>query len=220
MLRLCGVAISNYYSKVKLQLLEKHVPFEEEVVAPSQDGGVLARSPMGKVPFIEVHGHTLAESQVIAEYIEEVYPERALLPADALARAKVRELVEFIELHLELVARRLYVEAFFGGTLSDAAKRAVERELERGVTAFMRLARFAPFVAGPEFTLADCAAIAHLPLITLATKKIYGRDFFAAHPQVGAYLEEMAERPAARRVAEERKAQQQRRAERGGSGPA
>ena len=216
MLKLCGVAVSNYYNKVKLQLIEKGVPFEEEIVAPAQTDEVLARTAMGKVPFIEVNGHTLAESQVISEYIEEVYPAPPLLPRDPLARAQVRELIEFVELHLELVARRLYGEAFFGAAAtSDGAKRAVERELEKGVTAFMRLAKFAPFVAGPEFTLADCAAIAHLPVVTMATKKIYARDFFAGHPQVGAYLKEMGERPATRRAAEERKAQAKLIAERG-----
>jgi glutathione S-transferase len=215
MLKLCGVAVSNYYNKVKLQLLEKGVPFAEEMVSPSQADEVLARTAMGKVPFLEVDGHTLAESQVISEYIEEVYPAHPLLPRDPLARAKVRELIEFIELHLELVARRLYGEAFFGAAASDAAKRAVERELEKGVKAFMRLAKFAPFVAGPEFTLADCAAIAHLPVVTMATKKIYGRDFFAGQPEVGAYLKEMGERPATRRAAEERKSQAKLRAERG-----
>ena len=216
MLKLCGVAISNYYNKIKLQLIEKGVPFEEEIVSPSQADEVLVRTAMGKVPFIEVSGHTLAESQVIAEYIEEVYPAQPLLPRDPLARAKVRELIEFIELHLELVARRLYGEAFFGAAAaSDAAKRAVERELEKGVQAFMRLAKFTPFVAGPQFTLADCAAVAHLPVITMATKKIYGRDFFAGHPEVGAYLKEMGERPAVRRATEERKRQAKLIAERG-----
>lgn len=210
MLKLCGVAHSNYYSKVKLQLVEKGVPFEEEVVSPSQQDDVVARTAMGKVPFIEVNGHTLTESQVIAEYIEEVYPAHPLLPQDPLARAKVRELIEFVELHVELVARRLYGAAFFGASASDSAKQAAERDLARGVTAFMRLAKFAPFAAGPEFSLADCAAIAHLPVVTLATKKIYGRDFFAGHPQVGAYLKEMGDRPAVRRVVEERKAQQRR----------
>ncbi|HTO50907.1 MAG TPA: glutathione S-transferase [Burkholderiales bacterium] len=219
MLKLCGIAASNYYNKVKLQLIEKAVAFEEELVSPSQDDGVLARTPMGKVPFVEVNGHTLAESQVISEYIEEVYPARPLLPQDPLARAKVRELIEFIELHLELVARRLYGEAFFGGAASDRTKEAVGQELDKGVRAFMRLAKFAPFVAGPEFTLADCAAIAHLPVVTLAAKRIYGRELFADHPQVGAYLKEMSERPAARRVAEDRTAQQKLLAERGGRRP-
>ncbi len=206
MLKLCGTPVSNYYNKVKLQLVEKGVPFEEELVAPSQAEDVLARSPLGKVPFVEIDGHTFAESQVIAELIEDTWPAQPLLPPDPLARARVRELVEFLELHVELVARRIYGEAFFGAAASDAAKRGVERDLEKGVRAFVRLARFAPFAAGPEFTLADCAAIAHLPVVTLATRKIYERDFFAAHPQVGAYLREMAERPAVRRVVEERKA--------------
>jgi glutathione S-transferase len=206
MLKLCGFAVSNYHNKVKMQLLEKGVAFEEELVAPSQRDDVVARTPMGKVPFIEVNGHSLAESQVISEYIEDVYRERPLLPQDPLARAKVRELVEFLELHLELVARRLYGEAFFGGTASDETKQAVEKDLAKGVKAFMQRAKFAPFVAGPEFTLADCAAIAHLPLVTLVTKKIYGRDFLADHPQVAAYIKEMNERPVARRVAEDRKA--------------
>jgi len=215
MLKLCGVASSNYYGKVKLQLVEKGVPFEEEIVSPSQADGVLARTAMGKVPFIEVNGHTVAESQVISEYIEEVYPAHPLLPQGPLARAKVRELIEFVELHVELVARRVYGEAFFGASASDAAKQAVERDLAKGVTAFMRLAKFAPFAAGPEFSLADCAVIAHLPVVTLATKKIYGRDFFAGHPEVGAYLKEMGERPATRRAAEERKSQAKLLAERG-----
>jgi glutathione S-transferase len=74
---------------------------------------------------------------------------------------------------------------------------------------------FAPREVPIPHPLADCAAIAHLPVVTMATKKIYGRDFFAGHPEVGAYLKEMGERPATRRAAEERKSQAKRLAERG-----
>jgi len=46
-LKLCGFSASNYYNQVKLQLLEKQVGFEEEVVRTgSTDPAVLARSPM------------------------------------------------------------------------------------------------------------------------------------------------------------------------------
>ncbi|MBS1216173.1 MAG: glutathione S-transferase family protein, partial [Proteobacteria bacterium] len=179
---------------------------EEELVWASQKDEHLARTPIGKIPFIEVGGKQLAESQVIGEYIEDVYPEKPLLPEDPMARAKVRELIEFIELHLELVARRLYREAFFGGTLSDETKKEVERDLTKGVKAFKRLAKFSPYVAGAEFTLADCAAAQHLPLVSMATKRIYGRDFFEDFPQVGAYLKEMNARPSMVKVAEDRKA--------------
>lgn len=215
MLKLCGFASSNYYNKVKLQLLEKGVPFEEQLVWPSRDEAYFTRTPMGKVPFIEVNGHALAESQPICEYIEEAYPQKPLYPHDPFARAKVRELIELMELHVELVARRLYKEAFFGGKITDQTKATVEQELAKGIKAFMRLAKFAPFVAGVEFTLADCAAIQHLPLVPLATKKIYGRDFFADWPTVGAYIKEMNQRPTQQKVIEGRKANAKLMADRG-----
>ena len=70
MLKLCGFAASNYYNKVKLVLLEKRIPFEEELVWASQDEAFLVRSPMGKVPFMETPDGVLAESMVILEYLE------------------------------------------------------------------------------------------------------------------------------------------------------
>ena len=55
MLKLCGFAVSNYYNKVKIALLEKGVPFEEELVYTSQKDEMLKRSPMGKVPVSYTH---------------------------------------------------------------------------------------------------------------------------------------------------------------------
>ena len=75
----------------------------------------------------------LFESQVIMEYIEDAYPKNPLMPADAFGRAKQRELVTVIELHLELVARELYGAAFFGGTVSDETKERVKKLLTRNV---------------------------------------------------------------------------------------
>ena len=70
MLKLCGFHISNYHNKVRIALLEKGVPFEEDPSCrPCQEDEFLARTPMGKVPFLELDGTTLAESQVICEYL-------------------------------------------------------------------------------------------------------------------------------------------------------
>src|SRR5437879_12271646 len=92
MLKLCGFHISNYHNKVRIALLEKGVPFEEDPSCrPCQEDEFLARTPMGKVPFLELDGTTLAESQVICEYLEETYPQKSLYPADPLARAKRSE---------------------------------------------------------------------------------------------------------------------------------
>lgn len=202
MLMLCGFSASNYYNKVKLALLEKGVPFQEQLAWVGQTD--LTASPLGKVPYLLTPEGPLCESAVIADYIEAAYPTPALVPAQAFAAAKVRELITFMELHLELVARNLYPQAFFGGTVSEAAREKVGIQLEKNIAAFAKLASFAPYVAGDSFSMADCAAIVHLPLVSSATKAIYGRDYLAELP-VRDYLARMAERPHVQRINADRK---------------
>ena len=202
MLKLCGFSASNYYNKVKLALLEKGVPFEEELAWVGETDP--AASPLGKVPYLKTDAGALSESTVLLEYIEAQYPTPSLLPTDPFAAAKVRELIRYIELHLELVARNLYPEAFFGGKVSEAAKEKVGQQLEKNIAAFGKLARFAPYVAGDAFTLADCAAAVHLPLVSGATKLIYGRDFLVDLP-VRDYLKLVGARPAVVQVNADRK---------------
>lgn len=207
MIRLCGFHISNYHNKVRIALLEKGIAFEEDSsVKPSQKDEYLLISPMGKVPYLEVDGTRLRESGVILEYLEDAYPDKPLLPTDPLERAKVRELVVFIELHLELVVRRLYGGLFFGGSYSDETRQQVEKGVAKGVRALKAVAKFDPYIAGKALSIADCAAFVHLPLVSLVTKTVFGRDFLDDLPQVKPYLKMLGERPAFAKVNEDRKA--------------
>lgn len=210
MITLCGMPLSNYYNKVKLALLEKGIPFTEEFVATgSKDEAVLAATPLGKIPFIRTEHGPLCESMAIVEYLEALAPQPALLPADPYAAAKVRELMIFANLHLELVARDLYAQAFFGGTVSEGTQARVRKLLDKNIPAFKRLAKFAPFVAGEQFTMADCAAYVNLPLIGLATRMVLGSDLLVEHGvDWKAYTKVIAERPSAQRVDADRKVAQ------------
>ena len=187
MLTLCGFGISNYYNKVKLALLEKEIPFQEEFVWMGH-AAIMAGSPLGKVPFLKTPQGILCESSVILEYLEAAYPEKPLLPSDCYAQAKVRELAQFLELYLELPARELYLEAFFDGNVSEVVKEVCATRLHRAIPVFLQLARFSPYIAGDHFTLADCAAAFHLRLIGMATHKIYGENFLN-NPKIEHYLE-------------------------------
>ena len=210
MLTLCGFSTSNYYNKVKLALLEKGIPFAEEMVLTgSTDEAVLAGTPLAKVPFIRTEHGALCESQVINDYLEAAYPAVPLLPADPFAAAKVRELCAFIDLHLELVARELYGQAFFGRTVSEPAQARARKLLVKNIAGFQRLARFAPYVAGDSYTLADCAAWASLPPVAMASKAVLGEDLLAAAGiDWKGYLRLIGQRPASQRVAADRKADQ------------
>ena len=205
MLTLCGFSASNYYNKVKLALLEKEVPFQEKLVWVDRSPALLEKSPLGKVPYFEIGDKVLFESQVMLEYVEATYPQKPLLPADTFEAARIRELIQYMELHLELVARELYAEAFFGGKISDETKVRVQKILKRSIAGFGRIARFSPYIAGDQFTMADCAAICHLPMVGMATKAIYGEDMMADYP-VRDYLKQVGERPTVQQVTADRKA--------------
>jgi len=56
----------------------------------------LALNPQGLVPALEVDGQVVTQSAAILEWLEETYPRPALLPADALDRARVRAMAALI----------------------------------------------------------------------------------------------------------------------------
>ena len=211
MLVLCGSPVSNYYNKVKIALLEKGVSFTEELVKTgSKDEAVLSATPLGKIPFIRTEDGVLCESQVILDYIERRYPNPPLLPADPFQAAKVHELITFVDLHLELVARELYPKAFFGGELSEADGARIQKLLKKNIAGFMRLAKFSPYVAGATFTQADCAAWASLPLVSMATRAAFGEDLLAAAGiDWKPYSKLVNERASAQKVVADRKAEQE-----------
>lgn len=208
MLQLCGLPVSNYYNKVKLVMLDHEIPFEEQLFAlPLRDADALAASPLGKVPFLRTEQGALSESQAIVDYLAARYPEKALYPADPFEAAKVRELTIFIELYLEWVVRDLYPQAFYGSPVGQDLRDQAEARLSRALAVLRQMTQFAPYVVGATYGMADVAAYIHLPLVGLATKAVYGRDFVVeAGIDWKAYTKLIGERPSARRVSEDRKA--------------
>ena len=167
---------------------------------------MLAISPLGKIPFIRTLEGGMCESHAILDYLERAYPGVPLLPPDPYAAAKVRELMAYIDLHLELVARELYTQAFFGGSMSESSQARVRKTLEKNIAGFKRLARFTPYTAGDTFTMADCVAFNNLPMVGLASKQIYGEDLLvAAGVDYKPYLKLIGERSSAHRVVADRK---------------
>jgi glutathione S-transferase len=206
MLRLHGFASSNYYNVVKLVLMEKGLEFEEVTSYPPADRAYKSKNPTGKYPCLETQdGCFLGESKVILNYLEEAYPGVPLLPADPLGRARVRELMEIVDLYLELPARRLYPEALFDGKVGGEVKDTVRTELNRGVAGLEDRARFEPYIAGPELSLADFSAAVHLPLISITTRAIYGEDLLDTLPAVRRHRELMGERESLQRVKADRR---------------
>ena len=137
MLRLHGFIQSSYYNVVKLALLEKGLAFEEVHVALGDRGKLdpdpryREKSPIAKVPSLETDQGFLSETDVILDYLEDLGTGPSFYPTDPFERAKVRELIKYIELYIELPARRLYGE-LRGQHVSDEEKQTVRGLLEEG----------------------------------------------------------------------------------------
>ena len=116
------------------------------------------------VPMLEIDGEHLSQSMAIIEYLDETHPEPALLPKDAMGRAKVRALAQSIacEIHpinnlrvLKYLVRELKVE--------EETKNTWYRHWCReGLKAFERQLAQLPastYCYGETPTLADCCLV-------------------------------------------------------------
>jgi len=199
-LKLHGISISNYTNMVKQSLLEKGVEFEQLPARPSQEDDFLALSPMGKVPCLETADGCLTETSAILDYLDEVYPEPPLYPADAFAKAKAREIMHVSELYIELAARRHLGNAFFGAERSEEAYAEVRPQVEKGLRAFKQLANFGPYLSGSEIGNADIFVYHVFRLASMILKRTYDWDIVAEVPGLAAHIAAMGERDATQRV--------------------
>ncbi|MDL2338537.1 MAG: glutathione S-transferase C-terminal domain-containing protein, partial [Pseudomonadota bacterium] len=134
-------------------------------------------------------------------------PDDSLYPSDVFQRAKCRELIQHLELNAEWVARRLYKESFFGGSVSDETKHEAKDRLEVGLESVARLSSFAPYIFGGTFTAADCVAYVHFLMIRLTTEKVYGENMLDRYfPRMSAYVQLMDSRPSIQKMMAERDA--------------
>jgi len=102
MIRLYSFWRSSASYRVRIALAVKGVPYEYRAIdlkggAGDQYGDAyLAVNPEARVPTLEVDGQRLTQSMAILEWIEETHPSPALLPRDAVERARVRSLAQLI----------------------------------------------------------------------------------------------------------------------------
>lgn len=162
--------LSPFSRKVRIMLGEKDLQFElraEKVWQRRPE--FLALNPAAQVPvLVEDDGTVIADSGVIAEYLEEVYPEPPLIGGDVLIRTEVRRLAAWFDLKFyREVTRNLTGEKvqkrFLGlGEPSSEAIRAGHANLPVHLDYIAWLMERRNWLAGDFFSLADIAAAAQI----------------------------------------------------------
>jgi len=129
-------------------------------------------NPAGEVPvFVDEEGTTIPGGQVIAEYLEEVYPEPPMLGGDPVQRAEVRRLSDWFdskfnkEVTSNLVNEKI-LKSFLGlGSPNGQAIRAGHANIHYHLDYIGWLCDRRLWLGGDDFSLADIAAAAQLSSI-------------------------------------------------------
>jgi glutathione S-transferase len=155
-------ALSSYSAKVRLVLCVKGLAFEEREPAKGyRSPEYRAIVPMGTLPALQIGDFVLSESEAINEYLEESFPEPAMLPRDLQLRARLRFLGRFHDLYLEPKVRALFPQVR-PAARDNAQVATLRQDIEGRVGQLCAWTAPQPYLLTSFISLADCG-----PLVTL-----------------------------------------------------
>jgi glutathione S-transferase len=161
---LFALPVSGYSAKVRITLEIKGINYEErEPPGGYRSAAYRAIVPMGTIPAIAVGDLVLSESEVIAEYLEERFPEPHMLPPEPELRARIRFVSRFHDLYLEPAVRGLFAHVN-PQRRDESAVRARAQDIAGHVAKLDRFIGSGPFALTPWLSLADCGFATTLPL--------------------------------------------------------
>lgn len=198
-----GHAVSNYFNTVRAVLIEKQADFTIQQAGASRDHAFLARSPLGKIPFLQTADGFISETLPILEYLEETRVGSSLHPADPLPRARGRQLINITQLYLDAPLRRLYPGVYAAGCNSAETVHAVATQLEVTLEGLRRLLDCAPFLLGSTPTLADFFCFYAFDLSDRVTTRVYGWSLLDRVPGLTRWAAAMRARASTQIVADD-----------------
>jgi glutathione S-transferase len=202
-LQLYSHPLSSYCHKVLIALHESGVPFENRLINPGDQAereAFLLLWPTGKIPLLVDDGRVVPETSIIIEYVQRRHaPAKHLLPFDPDICLEVRLWDRLFDNYVMTP-----VQAIVAQELREAAARDSQATASAKTTLAMaygmierQLGDGREWIAGENFSLADCAATPSL--FYASTLVPFGDNQQFLH----AYFERLVARPSAKRVLEE-----------------
>ena len=166
MIKLYSADLSPYSARVRMQIYAKGI--KDIIFELPEHWGMpkfRERFPIGRVPILDIDGDTIPESEVIAEYLEEIYPKPSLLGHTPRENAHIRMLARFGDVY---IINSMFTLSRQTGALSRQTPTAIRNdpfsdqlanEFLRNLKALDRLIGKDGFACLGRITLADCALV-------------------------------------------------------------
>ncbi len=187
MMKLYSGDLSPYSARVRMQIYAKGIT-DIVLERPATFGMPAFRkdNPIGRIPVLDIDGDLMPESEVIAEYLEEIYPQPRMLGATPRETAHIRTLARVGDIYLMnnmfMLAGQSYAQ-----TRNEGVVDLLAGQVLRNIKALDRIIGTDGFACCGRLTMADCALVPALFLIE-NTLPAAGRDNpIPDHANVAAY---------------------------------
>jgi glutathione S-transferase len=195
--------LSPYSAKVRMQIYAMGLDdIDFDLPASFFMGKLSEFSPIGRIPVLETSEGIIPESEVIAEYLDESFPEHALLPATPFERAQVRLLSRIADTYL-MNNIFMALPHINRDTRVDAVRDLLMGQVKRGMGALEKHIGGGEFAIGERLSRADCTLVPALFLCESTVPRFDVENPILATEKVAAYWARIQSNPFAARVLKE-----------------
>ncbi|MDX1695630.1 MAG: glutathione S-transferase family protein [Ketobacteraceae bacterium] len=193
-----GAALSPFVRKVRVIAREKQLDYEHIHIDPfRKPDDYRELSPFGRIPALKDGDKVLADSGVIACYLESQYPEPALYPTDPYLKAKALWFEKFGDYELAPVAtfgvfRNRVVMRLMGNACDeDLVAECLENKLPPLLDYLEKELGDSEYIVDNQFSVADISIATHFVNLSLGGEKIVSDKW----PKSAAYVDRILSRP-------------------------
>ena len=188
-MKLYSADLSPYAARARISIYAKKLPVE--IVSPPASGiksdEYLRLNPMGRLPVLVLDdGVSIPESETIVEYLEDAFPDPALRPHGAEARARVRLIARVAELYVLTPLQPMFAQ-MNPATRDQAVVDAQFIKLNEGL-AYLETFIEGPYAAGDKFTTADCEVTPVLFFVSTISAGLGRPELLQEHAKATAYF--------------------------------
>ncbi|MGD1911680.1 MAG: glutathione S-transferase family protein [Rivularia sp. (in: cyanobacteria)] len=183
---------SNFSRKIRILLAEKNLDYElKEVNLRNKSPEFLKISPIGKVPvFVEKDGTVLWDSTLIAEYLDETYPQPRVYPSDPHQRLECRKWEELAD-NLGDSIINLWILNLTNNLTATGYRQKFETSINRLFTVFEQQLTQTKYLLGDDtWTAADIAGLCSFGYYSLRLNE----DWPLQYPHIGNWFNKLHER--------------------------
>jgi glutathione S-transferase len=174
-MKLISADLSPYSAKVRMQIYTMGLnDIEFDLPVEFLLGKFSEFSPIGRIPVLQTDAYTIPESEVIAEYLDDLYPDKAIVGRTPQERAEVRLISRIADIYL-MNNIFMSLSQLDPANRVDAVLNLLMGQVTRAMVALEQHIGTGDYAVGDTLTRADCTLVPALFMCEHTVPRL-GRD--------------------------------------------